>query len=190
VELWNKGRSGASEPVIETQMFSIKVPLVAEMVGNMDTDVVILDSIVRQLDSVTYEYAPDDEFANRFVEKGLSKVDYLSGRKTGRKLLLGFAFEDGDKFYIPSKESLVMQTVPIGKEDRFAWFAARAKNSPKKVIAKNVRITLSEWNNVDYQSREEDVKEAKELLKEIREAFPGSVPPSILPEEKEGESKS
>jgi len=172
VELWNSGRDAATEPVVGTQIFEEKVPKMAELMGNMETDISLLDSIVHQVTTAMYAETEDDDLANQFLKKGVTKVQYLTGPKQGKKMLFGFAFENGNKFYLPSKESIEPLILPIGDgKDRFAWFQSQARNSRPKVIAKNVKLTLARWNEVklDYKSREEDVEFAREARSSLLE---------------------
>jgi hypothetical protein len=146
LNLYNEGRGEAIEPQVLAEAFPNKLPRFLPSDFGAST----INRELTHLSANVYEHPKHDELASDFIEKGMKKVDYIPGHHSGRRFVLGFAFEGGSHFYWASAEGPEQLKVKLQTEPGYASFLGLSRGKKKKTLKMNTRMDLAEWDKVKF----------------------------------------
>lgn len=85
----------------------------------------------------------------------------MAGHEEGIRLLLGFAFENGKRFWLASDESALPSALDFMVQPQYALFVARARNAKKKSIGWSIELKIPSWNQVKFDYKEWPIAPSK-----------------------------
>ena len=158
LNLWNRGRGLAFRPEVQMHLYPERLSRFLPYTMDMSK----LTKVAYRIAGKKYAFGVDNEdsLAEEFLAR-THEVEYLHGRDSGARLLLGFAFENGKHFYIASDESALMDKIPFKEKPVYGAFLALAQNADKARIGFNIQLRMSAWNQIKFDYRERQIKVAE-----------------------------